>query len=85
MHGHVGKRVKMHIKQRVAQTTMVSISSHGEEKGKGVLAATGIVVMHPKWLHPNKASWASDVTTQPQTRYGRHAWQSLEQERLTQV
>ena len=44
---------------------MVSISSHGAERGKGVHEATGIVVMHPKWLHPNKASWASDVSTQP--------------------
>ena len=44
---------------------MVSISSHEVEKGKGMHEATGIMVMHPKWLHPNKASWASDVTTQP--------------------
>ena len=47
---------------------MAGISSHEAEKGKGMHKATGIVVMYPKWLHPNKASWASDVTTQPQTR-----------------
>ena len=46
---------------------MASISSNGAEKGKGMYEATGIVAMHPKWLHPNKASWAMDVTTQPQT------------------
>ena len=54
--------------QRVAQISMASISSNGAEKGKGMYEATGIVAMHPKWLHPNKASWAMDVTTQPQTR-----------------
>ena len=64
---------------------MVSIALRGAENGEGMHIATDIMTMHPKWLHPNKASWASDVTTQPQTRYGRHAWQSLEQERLTQV
>ena len=47
---------------------MVSIASHGAEKGKGMHKATSIMAMPPKWLHPNKASWASDVTTQPQTR-----------------
>ena len=52
----------------VAQTSMVSISSHGAEKGKGMHKATGIVVMDPKWLHLDKASWASDVTIQLQTR-----------------
>ena len=35
---------------------------------KGMHEATDIMVMHRKWLHPNKALWASDVTTQPQTR-----------------
>ena len=35
------------------------------EKGKGMQEVIGIMVMHPKWLHPNKASWASDVTAQP--------------------
>ena len=46
---------------------MVSILSHRAEKGKGMHKATGIMAMHPKWLHPNKASWSSNVTTQPQT------------------
>jgi len=50
----------------VAQISMASISSQGVEKGKGMHEATGIMAMRPKWLHPNKASWASDVTTQPQ-------------------
>ena len=65
MHGHVSKRVKMYT---VAQTSMASISLHGAKRGKGIHEATGIMAMCPKWLHSNKASWASDVTTQPQTR-----------------
>ena len=28
--------------------------------------ATNIIEMPPKWLHLEKASWALDVTTQPQ-------------------
>ena len=36
--------------------------------GKGMHKATDIMVMHPKWLHSNRALWVSDVTTQPQTR-----------------
>ena len=47
---------------------MASISLQGAEKENGMHKATGIMVMHPKWLHPNKALWALDVTTQPQTR-----------------
>ena len=46
---------------------------------------TGIMAMHPKWLHPNKVSSVSDVTTQLQTRQGRQAWQSLKQERLARA
>ena len=68
MHEHVSKRVRCIESQRVAQTSMVSISSHEVAKGKCMHKATGIMVMHPKWLHPNKASWASSVITQPQTR-----------------
>ena len=49
----------------MAQISMVSIASQGAEKGKGTHRATSIIVMHPKWLHPNKVSWALDVTTQP--------------------
>ena len=41
--------------------------------------------MPPKWLHPNKASWATNVTTQGQARGGRQTWQSLELERLAQA
>ena len=37
--------------------------------------------MLPKWSHPNKNSWASDVNKQDQARKGHQAWQSLEQER----
>ena len=46
---------------------MVSKASHEAEKGEGMHEATGITEMHPKWLHPNKASWALDITTQPYT------------------
>ena len=55
------------------------------KNGKVMHEATGIMAMHPKWLHLNKASWASDVTTQPHACYGHQAWQSLEQERLKQA
>ena len=41
--------------------------------------------MPPKWLHPNKASWATDVATQGQARGGRQTWQNLELERLAQA
>ena len=41
---------------------MASISPHEAGKGKGMHEATGIIAMHPEWLHPNKASWVSDVT-----------------------
>jgi len=47
---------------------MASISLHGVEKGKGMYEVTDIMAMHPEWLYPNKASWALDVNTQPQTR-----------------
>ena len=43
----------------MAQTNMVSMSSHGVEKGKGRHEATGIMAMPPKWLQPNKPSWAT--------------------------
>ena len=55
MHGHVSKHVKMHIKP------MGGTNKHGKHiitrsgKGEGMRNATGITVMHPKWLHPNKA------------------------------
>ena len=44
------------------------VSLHKAEKGKGMHEATSIMAMHPEWLRPNKTSWASNVTTQPQTR-----------------
>ena len=40
--------------------------------------------MPPKWSHPNKTLWASDVTKNDQGRGGHQAWQSLEQESLEQ-
>ena len=70
MHEHISKRVKMQTKPTGAQTSMVSISLHGAEKGKGMHEATDIMAMHPKWLHPNKASWVSDVTTTPRLTKG---------------
>ena len=83
MHEHVSKHVKMHRKP------MGGTNKHGKHiivksgKGEGRHEATGIMAMHPKWLHPNKASWASGVTKQDQTCKGCQAWKSLEQERLT--
>ena len=63
MHKHVNKRVKMHIKPTGVTKKHGNQSSHGMEKGIGVHEATDIMVMHPEWLHPNKALWASNVTT----------------------
>ena len=48
---------------------MGGVNKHGKHsiarsrKGKGMHGATRRPKTHPKWLHPNKASWASDVTT----------------------
>ena len=39
-------------------------------KGKGMHEATSITEMPPKLLHPDKATWVSDVTTQPQPTKG---------------
>ena len=58
----------MHIKPTGGTKNHGKQSSHRVEKGIGVHEATDIMAMHPIWLHPNKASWASNVTTQPQTR-----------------
>ena len=85
MQGHVSKRVKMHIKPTGGT------NKHGKHiiiqsrKGEGMHKAIGIMAMHPKWLHPNKASWASNVTTQGQACGGHQTCQSLELERLTQA
>ena len=85
MHGHVSKRVKMH-KKPTGGT-----NKHGKQrivwsrKGKGTHGATRHPEMPPKWLLPNKALRASNVTTQGQSRVGRQTWQSLELERLTQA
>ena len=63
MHEYVNKRVKMHIKPMGGIKKHGKQSSHGVKKGIGVPKATGIMVIPPKWLHPNKASWALNVTT----------------------
>ena len=68
MHEHVNKRVKMHIKPIGGTKKHGKQSLHGAKKGIGVHKATDITAMHPNWLHPNKASWVSNVTTPPQTR-----------------
>ena len=70
MHEHVSKCVKMQIKPTGGTTNMASKASHGVENGEGMHETTGITKMHPKWLHPNKTSWASDVTTQPRPAKG---------------
>ena len=63
MHGHVSKHVKMHRKP------MDDTNKHGKHsivqirKGKGTHGATQHPEMTPKWLHLNKALWASDVIT----------------------
>ena len=68
MHEHVNKRVKMHIKTTDGTKKHDKQSSHEAEKGISVHEATGIMAMHPKWLHPNKALKVSNLTTQPRTR-----------------
>ena len=71
MHEHVSKRVKMHRKP------MGGTNKHGKHniaqsgKGKGTRGTTQHPKIPPKWLHPNKASWALDVTKQDQTSKGR--------------
>ena len=40
----------------IAPNIVFSIASRGARKGKGMHEAIGTIVMHPKWLHPNKAS-----------------------------
>ena len=74
MHEHVNKRVKVRIKPTGGT------NKHGKhiivrsEKGKGMHEAIGIMVMHPKWLRLNKASWVSNVTTKGQARGGLQTW-----------
>ena len=75
MHEHVSKCIERHGKHSIMQSG----------KGKGTHVATRHPEMPPKWLHLNKASWASDVTTQGQAHGGRQTWHSLELERLTQA
>ena len=68
MHGQVNKFVKMHRKLTSGTNKHNKYIVAQSGKGKGSHGATQHLEMHPKWLHPNKASWALDVTTQPQTR-----------------
>ena len=85
MHEHVSKCIERHRKPTGG------INKHGKHsimqsgKGKGTHEATRHPEMPPKWLHLNKASWLSDVTTQGQAHGGRQTWHSLELERLTQA
>ena len=44
-----------------------------ERKGKGMYEATQNLEMLPKWSHPNKNSWASDVNKQDQAHKGHQA------------
>ena len=66
MHEHVSKRVKMHRKPMGGTNKHCKHIITWSRKGRGMHKATGITKMPPKWLHPDKASWVSDVTTQPQ-------------------
>ena len=52
----MAKKMERVYERGLKQISMVSISSHRAEKGKGMHKATGIVAMDPKWLHPDKAS-----------------------------
>ena len=83
MHRHVSKRVKMHRKPTNGTNKHGKHIIAWSEKGEVCTKQPASWQCNPKWLHLNNASWASDVTTQPQTCYGRQTWQSLELERLT--
>ena len=67
MDGHLSKHVKMHKKPTSGTNKhgkhRIVQSKKKKKKGKGMHEATGIMAMHLEWLHPNKATWASDVTT----------------------
>ena len=65
MHGHMSKHVKMHGKLTDGTNKHGKQSIAWSGKREGTHRVTSIMVMYPKWLHPNKASWALDVTTQP--------------------
>ena len=82
MHGHVNKHVKMNRKPTGGMNKHGKHSIAQSRKGKGTHGATQHLEMPPKWSHPNKASWVSDVTKQDKARRGCQAWQNLEQERL---
>ena len=85
MYENVSKLVKMHRKP------MSGTNKHGKHsimcnrKGKGTHRATQHPEMPLKWLHPNKALWVSNVTTEGQAHGGRQTWQGLELQRLTQA
>ena len=71
MHEHVSKRVKMHRKPKGGTNKHGKHNIARREKGKGMHGVTQHPKMPPNWLHPNKTSWASDVTTQGQAGGGR--------------
>ena len=85
MHEQVSKHVKTHKKPTGGTNKHGKHNIVMSKKGKGTHRATRHPEMPPKWLHPNKTSSTSDVTTQGQARGGRQTWQSLELEKLTQA
>ena len=74
MHGHVSKLVKMHRKPTGGTNKHGKHSIARRGKGKGMYEATWHLEILPKWSHPNKASWVSNVTKQDQARGGHQAW-----------
>ena len=70
MHEHASKRVKMYRKPTGGANKHGKHIITWNKKGRGMHEATGITKMPSKQLHPNKASWASNITTQPQPAKG---------------
>ena len=70
MHGHISKHVKIHRKPTGGTNKHDKHNIAQSGKGKGTRGATGITEIRPKQLHPNKASWALDVTKQDQPTEG---------------
>ena len=79
------KHVKMHRKPTGGTNKHDKHSNAWSGKGKGTHKATWHQEMPPKWLHLNKASWASNVTIKGEAHGGHQTWQILELERLTQA
>ena len=85
MHEHVSKYVEMHRKPTGGTNKHGKHSIARDGKGKGTRRANRHSEMPSKYSHPNKASWASDITKQDQAHGMRQACQSLEQERLAEA